>query len=108
MKEIAEFIHYSDTLLHIDLGGMNFTFTDISHIFQRGLRKSRTLRSCHIVGANNFGPSKFQELRQMLDSRNKFENDFGIKFNKELLKDLFAKKKQAQNQSQFFAEGLKK
>lgn len=97
MKEIADFIHYSDTLLHIDLGGMNFNFNDISYIFQHGLRKSRTLRSCHIVGANNFGPSKFQELCKILDSKGKFENDFGIKCNRELFKDLFAKKKQAQN-----------
>lgn len=52
---IVDFIHYSDTLLHIDLGGMDFDFEDLTKIIQKGLRRSRTLLSCHLIGANNFG-----------------------------------------------------
>ena len=53
VRKLAHFIHYSDNLIHIDLGGMNFMQTEIEHLFKYGLRKSRTLQSCHFVGANN-------------------------------------------------------
>ena len=43
IQTIADFIHFSNMMLHIDLGGMNFHFFELAYIFERGLRKSRTL-----------------------------------------------------------------
>ena len=65
-ESIANFIHYSDQLLHIDLGGMNFAFAETHHIFTRGLRKSRTLQSCHFLGITGFGSERYQELLSAL------------------------------------------
>ena len=49
-QAISDFIHFSDTLLHISLDGMSFPFESSLYIAEKGLRKSRTLLSCHFAG----------------------------------------------------------
>merc|ERR1712167_114893 len=50
IEELTGFIHYSDSLLHLDLSGMSFTFEALKELCSMGLRKSRTLLSCHMSG----------------------------------------------------------
>ena len=95
-------------MLHIDLGGMNFNFVDISHIFEKGLAKSRTLRACHFIGVNNFGVKKYKELLNFLKIRDTNKDDFCSKLDRALLAEIFVKKKTVQDSSVFFADGLKK
>ena len=65
VKMISRFLHYSDNLIHIDLGGMNFLQNEVEYILKRGLRKSRTLWSCHFVGAN-LSPKGLADLLKIL------------------------------------------
>ena len=78
-----DFIHYSDSLLHIDLGGMEFDYEDIMSIISKGIRKSRTLLSCHLIGANNFGPAKFEGLMSLFKEKARFRAG---ELNEDLLK----------------------
>ena len=106
---LADFIHYSDTLLHIDLGGMNFSFTELEHIFSRGLRKSRTLQSCHIVGANRFGAQKFEKLMQLLKIEQTSEYEtFPATLDANKLEAVFEKSKSSAEAGQSLAGGLRK
>ena len=47
---LNKFIHYSDTLMHIDLSGMGFSPEDCEEILKKGVKKSRTLLSAHLSG----------------------------------------------------------
>ena len=46
----ANFLHYSDSLLHFDMSGIEMTFDGYYHVVTRGVRKSRTLLSIHMSG----------------------------------------------------------
>ena len=106
---LADFIHYSDTLLHIDLGGMSFSFAELEHIFVRGLRKSRTLQSCHIVGANRFGEQKFNKLMKILKIEEEGNHEaFPAVLDTKKLEMAFEKLKQPLEGAQLFAGGLNK
>ena len=65
IEELTGFIHYSDSLLHLDLSGMSFTFEGLKKLCSRGLRKSRTLLSCHMSGMGLHDP-QLNKIRQML------------------------------------------
>ena len=106
IKTIANFIHFSDHLLHVDLGGLNFNQIELEYIVDRGLRKSRTLLSCHLVGANNFGDEQFQRLLDLL--KVKKPSSFGPRLKKRELLQIFANLKEVQESKEFFADGLKK
>ena len=47
-QTIADFLHYSNSLLHINLSGLNLK--NIELVYKRGLKKARTLLSCHFGG----------------------------------------------------------
>ena len=45
---IAHYIHTSNTLLHINLSGLDLK--NVNYIYKKGIRKARTLLSCHLGG----------------------------------------------------------
>ena len=47
---IADFLHYSETLLHFDMSGLGLPFDSYKLIAERGIRKSRTLIAIHMSG----------------------------------------------------------
>ena len=53
--KLAEFMHYNN-LLHIDIGNMNLSFDQMCHLITSGLRRSRTLQSCHMTGILSLTP----------------------------------------------------
>ena len=81
IQQIASYIHFQDNLLHFDIGGMNLNFTDMKYLFEQGLAKSRTLRSCHLIGVTNFGEEKFKELCDIIKIRDPSKDDFSAKLN---------------------------
>ena len=78
---------------------MDFSFKDMEHVFARGLAKSRTLRSCHLIGVNVYGPQKFDQLLKILKARSAYQDDFCAKLDREILKSLFEKHKSVQDSS---------
>ena len=85
---------------------MNFTFIDLEHIFEKGLAKSRTLRSCHFIGLNTHR-DKYHELIKYLKVKENQQDDFCAKLDKEKLQALFEKKQTVADASEYFAEKLK-
>ena len=106
MKSLSNFIHFSDSLLHIDLGGMNMSQKELQYIFAYGLRKSRTLISCHFVGANNYGDAKYNELLQILKIAPK--NKFDPILDPEVYDQIFLKQKMVNNAKDQFADEITK
>lgn len=47
---LADFLHYSDTLLAIDLSTMGFDKVSTEYLVVKGLRKARTLTTCVLKG----------------------------------------------------------
>jgi hypothetical protein len=47
-NQICEFLHFSNSILHFDMSGLGLSFESYKLICELGLRKSRTLISCHI------------------------------------------------------------
>jgi len=47
---LAEFLHYSDSLLMIDLSGLGFDFLSAKYVIEKGLRKARALTTCVMKG----------------------------------------------------------
>jgi len=47
---LAKFIHYSDSLVHLNLGSLNMSYSQLEVVINRGIRKSRTLQSVHFSG----------------------------------------------------------
>ena len=88
---MADFIHYQDSLLHVDFGGMNLPYIDMEYLFYRGLAKSRTLRSCHLIGVANYGPKKFRELLKLINVRDHDKHDFCSRYDKDKLSRIFEK-----------------
>lgn len=48
--KIADFLHYSSSLIHFDMGNLSLKFQDYKHIIERGVRKSKTLLAIHLSG----------------------------------------------------------
>lgn len=49
-KSLSDFMHYSSTLVHLDMSCLGLTFGAYKYIARNGLRKSRTLLAVHISG----------------------------------------------------------
>lgn len=64
--KLAEFVHYSSSLIHLGLSNMGFTYKSLLYFIKEGLRKSRTLQSCHLTGADDFGEEKFEAVLRQL------------------------------------------
>ena len=45
---LAHFIHYSNTLIHLDISNLPISTQSYMYIAKFGLRKSRSLLSCHM------------------------------------------------------------
>jgi hypothetical protein len=45
-------MHFSESLIHIDISGLCFNYHAVHYIIRKGLAKSRTLQSCHFTGCN--------------------------------------------------------
>ena len=45
----SDFMHKSDTLLHLDCSVMNLSFNQTHYLAKHGLRKARTLQSIHLT-----------------------------------------------------------
>lgn len=58
---LNRFIHYSDTLMHIDLSAMDFSPFDADDILHNGIGKSRTLLSAHLSGIQ-FGSNSINKM----------------------------------------------
>ena len=77
--------------MHVDLGGMNMPFVDMEHLFIKGLAKSRTLRTCHLIGVSNYGPTKLKELFKIISVRDNGANDLCSRLDIDKLNRIFEK-----------------
>ena len=106
IRTLSDFIHFSDTLLHIDLGGMNFSQKELEYVILNGLRKSRTLISCHFVGAKNYGDKNYEVLMSLLKINTK--NKFNPVLDLEEYNSIFVKHKMVNNAKDAFADEISK
>jgi len=67
----ASFLHYSDSLMHFDMSGIEMSIEGYFHVAERGIRKSRTLLSIH-MGGMPLRQDELQELRQSLKVKETF------------------------------------
>ena len=65
IETLCKFMHYSDTLLHLNLSGMEFSYESIIKVITNGLRKSRTILSCHLGGLMK-QHNKLDEMNKLL------------------------------------------
>lgn len=86
---------------------MHFAFAELEHILSRGLAKSRTLLSCHLVGSNEFDATQLNNLCKILKTQ-KVRPEYPARLDLGELRSLFTKMKKATNFSQFFTDGLRK
>ena len=49
-ETLSNYIHYSDSLIEIDLSCMSFDEYGLQYLFERGLSKSRSVLICHLRG----------------------------------------------------------
>lgn len=106
IKILSNFIHYSDSLLHIDLGGMNHSQSELEYVMQHGLRKARTLISCHFAGANSYGKEHYQTLLEILNVRTR--GAFDPELDMAEYNSIFAKHRVVSDAKDVFAGGLSK
>ena len=105
IKTISSFIHYSDTLLHIDLGGLNLLHPQIEYIFKNGLRRSRTLLSCHFVGINVNNEKEYREFMDLLKVRTK-QSVIDPTINQIEYNEIFEKNKSKVELKELFADSI--
>ena len=79
---------------------------ELQYVFAHGLRKSRTLISCHFAGANNYGEAKYDELLQILKIAKK--NEFDPILDSEVYDQIFSKQKMVNNAKDQFADEITK
>jgi len=49
-ETLCNLIHYSSTLLHLDISEMSLSFNQLLTIASKGLMKARTLHAVHMSG----------------------------------------------------------
>lgn len=49
-EKIADYLHFSSSLIHFDMSNLSLKFEDYKHIIERGVRKSKTLLAIHLSG----------------------------------------------------------
>ena len=105
IKTISSFIHYSDTLLHIDLGGLNLLHPQIVYLFKNGLRRSRTLLSCHFVGINVNNKKEYREFMDLLKAKTK-QSIINPTINQAEYNEIFEKNKSKVELKELFADSI--
>mmetsp|Transcript_2384 Transcript_2384/g.3647 ORF Transcript_2384/g.3647 Transcript_2384/m.3647 type:complete len:190 (-) Transcript_2384:2208-2777(-) len=77
-ETLAKFLHFSDSLLHIDLSGLGLSPNSLKFILLKGLRMSRSLLSCHFSGINIHMDLDQATLDRLLKMRPTPESQGGI------------------------------
>jgi len=106
IQELTGFIHHSDSLLHLDISGMSFTFEGLQEIARWGLRKSRTLLSCHMSGLG-LHEKQLDEIREILKIKERTPTALK-QIDHGQLRAIFSKTKKVQSKNDFFAGGVQK
>lgn len=108
---LIDFIHYSDSLLVIDLSCMSFDFISAKHIVEMGLRESRVLITCLMKGLDVTG-EQYQELVRIIKNKESGEywgNEKLVHLEKQVFREIFKNKDdKVKNQVEHMTDTLKK